>query len=65
MRSKPRLLNVVADEGPVFGQVGTVVETLDDVTLLVEFSDEGGESHAAAAIRRAKPPASRHTPVAA
>jgi hypothetical protein len=28
------------------GQVGTVVETLGDTTLLVEFSDENGRAYA-------------------
>ena len=28
------------------GQVGTVVETLGDATLLVEFSDENGRAYA-------------------
>ncbi|GAA0548695.1 hypothetical protein GCM10008941_30750 [Rhizomicrobium palustre] len=28
------------------GQVGTVVETLDEATALVEFSDDNGEAYA-------------------
>jgi hypothetical protein len=30
------------------GQVGTIVEQLDDKTLLVEFSDEDGRAYAVA-----------------
>ena len=44
----PSLLDVVAlltdlpEQGMARGQVGTVVEQLDDKTLLVEFSDDQG-----------------------
>jgi hypothetical protein len=34
------------------GQVGTVVEQLDDATSLVEFSDEQGHAYAIAACPR-------------
>jgi hypothetical protein len=49
---KLELLNVVAlladrpVEGLARGQVGTVVETLDDETVLVEFSDDNGRAYA-------------------
>ncbi len=35
------------------GQVGTIVEQLDDKTLLVEFSDEQGRAYAVAPCPRA------------
>jgi Domain of unknown function (DUF4926) len=35
------------------GQVGTIVEQLDDKTALVEFSDEQGRAYAVAPCRRA------------
>jgi hypothetical protein len=35
------------------GQVGTVVEQLDDKTLLVEFSDDKGSAYAIAPCPRA------------
>ena len=46
------LLNAVAllrdlpQHGLVRGQVGTVVEALDDTTTLVEFSDDDGRAYA-------------------
>jgi len=49
---RPELLSVVAlladlpAEGLARGQVGTVVETLDDKTVLVEFSDDQGRAFA-------------------
>jgi hypothetical protein len=49
---KPDLLDVVAllndrpSEALTRGQVGTVVETLDDATVLVEFSDDEGRAYA-------------------
>lgn len=52
MSKRPSLYDVVAllaDVPPkhlVRGQVGTVVETLDEKTALVEFSDESGEAYA-------------------
>ena len=48
----PTLLDVVAllaelpAQGLARGQVGTVVERLDNKTLLVEFSDEQGRGYA-------------------
>ncbi len=54
-RSKaPSLLDVVAlltdhpIEGLARGQVGTIVERLDDKTSLVEFSDDQGRAYAIA-----------------
>jgi hypothetical protein len=35
------------------GQVGTIVEQLDDKTSLVEFSDDQGHAYAVARCRRA------------
>jgi Domain of unknown function (DUF4926) len=35
------------------GQVGTIVEQLDDQTLLVEFSDDQGRAYAVAPCARA------------
>jgi hypothetical protein len=49
---RPRTLDVVAltadlpKEGLTRGLVGTVVETLDDDTALVEFSDDEGRAYA-------------------
>jgi hypothetical protein len=50
--ANPALLEVVAlladcpAEGLARGQVGTVVETLDDESVLVEFSDDQGRAYA-------------------
>ena len=50
----PSLLDVVAlltdvpVQGLARGQVGTVVEQLDDKTWLVEFSDDDGRAYAVA-----------------
>lgn len=55
----PSLLDVVAllTDLPAHqlgrGQVGTIVEQLDDKTLLVEFSDEQGRAYALAPCQRA------------
>ena len=51
---KPSLLDVVAlladfpTQQLARGQVGTVVEQLDEKTLLVEFSDDEGRAYAIA-----------------
>jgi hypothetical protein len=51
---RPSLLDVVAlltdltSQQLARGQVGTVVEHLDDRTLLVEFSDDQGRAYAVA-----------------
>ena len=56
---RPDVLDVVAlladlpAAGLARGQVGTVVERLDDEALLVEFSDEDGRAYAVAACPRA------------
>jgi hypothetical protein len=48
---RPAVLDVVAlladvpAEGLARGQVGTVVEPLDDKTVLVEFSDDQGRAY--------------------
>ena len=57
---EPSLLDVVAlladvpGEGLTRGQVGTVVEHLDDKALLVEFSDDQGRAYAVAPCPRAE-----------
>jgi len=51
---RPSLLDVVAlladlpAQQLARGQVGTIVEQLDDKTLLVEFSDDQGRAYAVA-----------------
>lgn len=56
----PALLDVVAllsdlpTQRLARGQVGTVVELLDDTTSLVEFSDEQGQAYAVAPCPRAE-----------
>ena len=47
------------------GQVGTIVEQLDDKTLLVEFSDEQGRANAVAPCPRADLLVLRYVPEAA
>ena len=57
---RPSLLDVVAlltdlpAQRLARGQVGTIVEQLDDATLLVEFSDEQGHAYAVAPCPRAE-----------
>lgn len=57
--AKPSLLDVVAlladlpAQRLARGQVGTIVEQLDDETLLVEFSDDQGRAYAVAPCPRA------------
>lgn len=48
------LLADVPAEGLSRGQVGTVVERLDDATLLVEFSDDEGRAYAVVPCPRAE-----------
>jgi Domain of unknown function (DUF4926) len=49
---RPSLLDVVAlladipEKGLTRGQVGTVVESLDGVASLIEFSDDEGKAYA-------------------
>ena len=56
---RPSVLDVVAlltdlpAQGLTRGQVGTIVEQLDDKTLLVEFSDDQGRAYAVAPCPRA------------
>jgi hypothetical protein len=40
------LLRDLPERGLVRGQVGTIVEPLDEVTALVEFSDDEGRAYA-------------------
>lgn len=40
------LLRDLPEQGLVRGQVGTVVESLDEATALVEFSDDAGRAYA-------------------
>ena len=55
---QPGLLDVVAlladrpADRLVRGQVGSVVETLDQSTVLVEFSDDGGRAYVIAPCPR-------------
>ena len=56
----PSLLDVVAlltdvlEHSLARGQVGTVVERLDDRTLLVEFSDDRGRAYAVTPCQEAE-----------
>jgi hypothetical protein len=45
------LLTDLPASGLARGQVGTVVEQLDDRTVLVEFSDDHGHAYAVAPCR--------------
>ncbi len=45
------LLEDVAEAGLARGQLGTVVEELDDATALVEFIDDEGRAYAVAPCR--------------
>jgi hypothetical protein len=59
------LLADVPEEGLARGQVGTVVEQLDDKVLLVEFSDEQGRAYAVAPCPRTQLLVLHYVPVAA
>ena len=67
----PSLLDVVAlltdlpAQQLARGQVGTIVEQLDDKTLLVEFSDDQGRAYAVAPCPRADLLALHYVPEAA
>jgi hypothetical protein len=52
--AKPDVLDVVAllADALAGGQVGTVVETLDEATVLVEFSDDEGRAYAITPCQR-------------
>lgn len=60
MNSTIQLLDVVAlgedlpERGLYRGQVGTVVEKLDDNAFLVEFSDDNGRTYAMLPLLTAK-----------
>jgi hypothetical protein len=47
------LLSELPERGLLRGQVGVIVETLDDATALVEFSDDQGRAYAIAPCPRA------------
>lgn len=57
MDDLPKLLGTVAlasdlpERGLLRGQVGTVVELLDDQVFKVEFSDDDGRTYASVALR--------------
>jgi len=59
-RGRPATLDVVAlladipAQGLARGQVGTVVEALDDRTVLVEFADDQGRAYAVAPCPRSE-----------
>jgi uncharacterized protein DUF4926 len=68
---QPALLDVVAlladipTEGLTRGQVGTVVEPLDERTVPVEFADDRGRAYAIAPCPRSQLLALRYAPQAA
>jgi len=70
-RETPSVLDVVAlltelpAERLARGQVGTVVEQLDDTTFLIEFTDDEGRAYAIAPCRRAELLVLHHVPDAA
>lgn len=59
------LLVDMPEHGLVRGQVGTVVEQLDDGVFEVEFSDDDGRSYAELALRAEALLVLHHRPVAA
>ena len=71
MSEGPSLMNVVAlladapSDGLARGQVGTVVGSLDEGTLLVEFTDEAGRPYAIAPCPRSGLLVLRYEPQAA
>ena len=70
-KTEPALLDVVAlladipAEGLTRGQVGTVVEPLDERTVLVEFADDRGRTSAAAPCPHSQLLVLRYAPEAA
>jgi hypothetical protein len=70
-RDRPALLDVVAllsdrpTERVSRGQVGTVVERLDEQTLLVEFNDDQGRAYAIVACPQTDLLVLRYVPEAA
>lgn len=71
MKEGIHLLDVVAllgdrkELGLVAGQVGTVVEILDNEAFEVEFSDDEGRTYAMAAFKRTELIVLHYSPVAA
>jgi hypothetical protein len=59
------LLKPVPGEGLLSGQVGTIVEDLDENMVLVEFSDDEGRAYALIPCRRADLLMLRYVPAAA
>jgi hypothetical protein len=59
------LLADVPGEGLARGQVGTVVEQLEDKVLLVEFSDDQGRAYAVVPCPRSELLILHYVPVAA
>jgi hypothetical protein len=59
------LLREVPERGLARGQVGTVVESLDDEAALVEFSDEDGRAYAIVPLPRSELLVLRYVPHAA
>jgi Domain of unknown function (DUF4926) len=63
MGDRPQLLAAVAaledlpEASLPGGQVGTVVELLDDATALVEFSDDAGQAYALLPVLHYEPAA--------
>jgi hypothetical protein len=70
-RTGPSLLDAVAlpsdvpARGLARGQVGTVVESLDDQTALIEFSDDDGRAYAIVPLPRSELLVLRYVPHAA
>ena len=71
MKDEIKLLDVVAllddleERGLVTGQVGTVVEILDNGVFEVEFCDNNGRTYATLALRDNQLMALYYSPVAA
>lgn len=71
MKDKIKLLEVVAlvenlpEYGLAIGQVGTVVEILDDDVFEVEFCDNDGKAYECLALRAEQLMVLRYSPVAA
>lgn len=71
MKNDIKMLNVVAllediqDRGLVAGQVGTVVEILDDGVFEVEFCDNDGRTYDTLALRADQVMVLHYSPVAA
>lgn len=59
------LLVDLAEYGLAAGQVGTVVEALDEENVLVEFADDEGRAYAVAPCRRTDLLTLRYAPMAA